>query len=123
MLEGKLPPLVLLVEDMPEIREVYVEALHDAGLRVAVAVDGLEGLEKAIALQPAVIVMDVNMPRLDGLAAIRLLRQDTRTSSIPVILSTSEPIKKQALEAGCGFLEKPCSLPALVAAVQAKLQP
>lgn len=121
MLESRPAPLVLLVEDTPELREVYREALEDAGLRVAAAADGLEGLEKAIALQPDVIVMDVRMPRLDGLAAIRQLREDARTRSIPVILSTSEPVREQALEAGCGFLEKPCSLPALLAAVQAKL--
>jgi CheY-like chemotaxis protein len=118
----KTAPLVLLVDDTPEIRDMYADALGLAGLRVEPAADGLEGVEKAIALQPAVIVMDVNMPRLDGLAAARLLKQDVRTKAIPIILSTSEPLHRQARQAGCVFLQKPCSLMALVAAVQAQLQ-
>ena len=123
MLEAKLAPLVLLVEDTPDIRELYADALRDDGLRVEVAADGVEGVEKAIALRPAVILMDFNMPRLDGLSAAHRLKQDARTRSIPVILSTSEAMHTQAQQAGCAFLEKPCSLAALVAAVQEQLRP
>lgn len=123
MNEGnRQPPLVLLVEDMPELREVYAEILTEAGFRVALAKDGAEGVEKAIALQPAVILMDVDLPRLNGLAAIRQLRNDPRTRSIPVVVSTSQPVEREAREVGsCAFLAKPCSLDALVAAVRAQL--
>lgn len=122
MPEATTAPLVLLVEDTPEVREMYAEALQEASLRVELASDGAEGIEKAAVLQPALIVMDVNMPCLDGLTALRRLRADPRTSSIPVILATSEPVEEQARLAGCGFLQKPCSLEALVVAVQARLQ-
>jgi CheY-like chemotaxis protein len=116
-----LAPLVLLVEDVAELRETYAEVLRDAGMRVAMAADGIEGVDAAIALQPDVIVMDVSMPRRDGLTAVVQLRGDARTRSIPVILCTSEPVEDRARQAGCGFLRKPCSLEALVAAVQAQI--
>src|SRR5436309_3532706 len=74
MLDAKVAPVVLVVEDTPELRDMYAEALNDAGLRVELAADGVEGVDKAIGLLPAVIVMDVNLPRQDGFTAIRLLR-------------------------------------------------
>jgi CheY-like chemotaxis protein len=121
MPEATTVPLVLLVEDTAELRAMYAEALEEAKLRVEMASDGAEGIEKATALQPAIIVMDVRMPRLDGLTALRRLKEDPSTRSIPVILATSEPVEDQARQAGCVFLQKPCSLDALVAAVQAQL--
>lgn len=123
MLAAKLAPLVLVVDDCAEIRALYAEMLCTAGLRVALAADGVDGVQQALALRPAVILMDAIMPRLDGLAAAHQLKQDIRTSSIPVILSTGQPLREQARQAGYAFLEKPCSLLALVAAVKAQLPP
>jgi CheY-like chemotaxis protein len=122
MLAAQPAPLVLVVDDCAEIREVYAEALRIEGFRVELAQDAVEALRQALTLQPAVIVMDVRMPQLDGLAVARLLRRDARTSSIPVIVCTVEPVRAQALRAGHAFLEKPCSLRALVATIQAQLQ-
>ena len=118
-----IAPLVLVADDSAELREIYAEALRDAGLRVELATDGVDAVEKALALLPDVIVIDLEMPRLDGLAAARRLKQDPRTSGVPVILSTSLPVKDEAELAGCAFLEKPCRLDALVAAVRAQLPP
>jgi CheY-like chemotaxis protein len=114
--------LVLLVDDDPAVREIYAEALAEAGLRVETADDGAQAVAKGLLLQPAVIVMDFDMPRLNGLAAIRLLKQDPRTSAIPVILCTSDPLEEEARLAGCAaFIRKPCSLRQLVDTVQSQL--
>lgn len=61
---------VLIVDDEPDIRELYRFAFEDEGYQVTEAVDGVDGVEKATALQPDLVVLDLAMPRLDGLAAL-----------------------------------------------------
>lgn len=78
-------PLVLLVDDFDDARQLYAEYLGGCGFRIAEAVDGNEALEKAFALRPDVIVMDLTLPGIDGWTAIRQLKSDERTGSIPVL--------------------------------------
>ena len=78
-------PLVLLVDDFDDARELYAEYLDSCGYRVAQASEGNQALEMAFALRPDVIVMDLSLPGLDGWAAIRRLKSDERTGSIPVV--------------------------------------
>lgn len=78
-------PLVLLVDDFADARELYAEYLGACGFRVAEAIDGHQALEMAFTLSPDVIVMDLSLPGLDGWTAIRQLKSDQRTSSIPVL--------------------------------------
>ncbi|MGH8637045.1 MAG: response regulator [Burkholderiales bacterium] len=107
-----LPPLVLLVEDFDDAREMYAEYLQYSGLRVAGAADALQGLRLAEELQPAIILMDAALPGLSGWDAIKRLRADPATRHIPVLMLTGHVLgdaKERALEAGAdGFIPKPC---------------
>ena len=78
-------PLVLLVDDFSDTRMMYAEFLELSGFRVVEAADGLDAVEKAVALVPDIVVMDLSLPGLDGWEATRRIKQDARTTSIPVI--------------------------------------
>jgi two-component system, cell cycle response regulator DivK len=104
--------LVLLVDDYPDNRDIYVQFLTYAGLRVEEAENGHQALDKAFTLRPDVIVMDLSLPGLDGWEATRRLKQDPRTRDIPVIALTGHALaghSKVAFDAGCdAFITKPC---------------
>jgi two-component system, cell cycle response regulator DivK len=117
-------PLVLLVEDDRQGRLMYTEWLEQAGFRVEQAHNGLQALERAFDLLPAVVVTDLNIPGIDGYELTRRLKSDPRTSAIPVLAVTGygpftqDPAR--ADRAGCdAVLAKPCSLEDLDAAVTA----
>lgn len=105
-------PLVLLVEDYDDAREMYAEYLRGAGFRVAEARDGEEALTQAFALGPDVILMDLALPRLDGWEATKRLKADGRTSAIPIVALTGHALQghaEGAKQAGCdAFVTKPC---------------
>jgi len=105
-------PLILIVDDSVDAREIYSASLTHSGYRVLTEPDGELGLHTAIGQRPDVIVMDLSMPRLDGIDATRYLKRNYRTRSIPVIMLTGYPfeaINKEVLEAGVHvFLTKPC---------------
>lgn len=82
-------PLVLVVDDFPDTVELLTELLFDAGYSVTLAFDGDDGVARAAVVRPDVIVMDLAMPRKDGLAATRALKADPRTRHIPVVLYTA----------------------------------
>ena len=115
-------PLVLLVDDAEDNREVYAQFLHFAGFRVEFAVDGLEAIEKAASLRPDVIVMDLSLPRMDGWEATRRIKSDPETRGIPVIALTGHAVsesKRKAQEVGCsGYLTKPCLPDVLVSEIR-----
>jgi two-component system cell cycle response regulator DivK len=106
------PALVLLVDDDPDNRDIYVQFLTYSGLRVEEADNGHEALDKAFTLRPDVIVMDLSLPGLDGWEATRRLKQDPRTRDIPVIALTGHALAGHctgAFDAGCdAFITKPC---------------
>jgi two-component system, cell cycle response regulator DivK len=106
------PTLVLLVDDYPDNRDIYVQFLTYSGLRVEEAENGHQALDKAFTLRPDVIVMDLSLPGLDGWEATRRLKQDPRTRDIPVIALTGHALaghSKVAFDAGCdAFVTKPC---------------
>lgn len=76
---------LLIVDDSADDIALLVEFLRKSPLRLAVAMEGQEGYQKAAVLQPDLILLDVRMPRTDGFAACRLLKADSRTCDIPVI--------------------------------------
>jgi two-component system cell cycle response regulator DivK len=99
---------------------MYAEMLRHAGYRVLEAGDGLDALAKAMAESPGLIVMDLVMPVLDGLEAIRHLKADLRTEAIPVIALTGCAFERHedAMHAGCeAYLVKPCAEQDLVGLV------
>ena len=119
-------PLVLLAEDFEDARELYREYLEYSGFSVETATNGREAIDKAIALQPDLILMDASMPILDGWQATRALKADPRTRGIPIVALTAhafEDAKQEAREAGCdGFITKPCLPDDLVVEVRATLE-
>src|SRR5438477_6127760 len=87
-------PMILVVADTLEARELYAEYLRVAGLRAEVAEDGIEALAKAMELRPSVIIMDLAMPRMDGWEATRRLKAHPLTRHIPVIALTGHVIER-----------------------------
>lgn len=83
-------PSVLVVEDVDDVREMYLEYLTYLGLAAEGAVNGREAVRKAITHQRALIVMDLAMPVLDGWEAIRILKADPRTRSTPIVVLTGQ---------------------------------
>jgi two-component system, cell cycle response regulator DivK len=104
--------LVLLVEDDPSGREMYSDYLASAGFRVAQAHNGLQALEKAIALVPDVIVTDLGLPGIDGFELCRRVKEDERTRNVPMVAITGYErfgYVDRAIKAGCdSVLTKPC---------------
>ena len=114
-------PAVMVVDDFPDNVEMYAAYLRFEGLRVIEASNGLEALDKAVAELPAVIVMDLSLPGLDGWEATRRLKADPRTRRIPIVALTGHALagsSERAKEAGCdAFLTKPCLPEALHAEI------
>jgi signal transduction histidine kinase/FixJ family two-component response regulator len=115
---------VLVIDDQKIPRAAVSAILRDVGFRVQTAADGPEGIERARAEQPDVVVLDVNMPEMDGFAVVERLKQDPRTSAIPVIFLTAEvptdDLVVRGLDLGAyDFLDKGCSPSELRARVAA----
>ncbi|MCW5848787.1 MAG: response regulator [Anaerolineae bacterium] len=111
-------PKLLLVEDNEMNRDMLSRRLERKGYEVVIAVDGQAGVEMAKAEQPALILMDMSLPVLDGWEATRQLKADPDTSAIPVIALTAHAMsgdREKALEAGCDDYDtKPIELPRLL---------
>jgi two-component system cell cycle response regulator DivK len=118
-------PLVLIVDDFPDNRQMYAEFLAFSGLRVAEAGNGHEALEKATALMPDVIVMDLSLPGMDGWEATRRLKENPQTKNILVMALTGHALaghSKGAIDAGCdAFVTKPCLPDRLLEEIQRML--
>jgi len=125
-------PLVLLVDDFDDSRELYAEYLGGCGFRVAEAIDGNQALEMAFALCPDVIVMDLTLPGIDGWTAIRELKSDQRTKSIPVLAMSGhsrdlhrrhdDPQNDRKM-GWDGYLTKPCLPDDLLSHIKRLLSP
>ncbi|MEA2647104.1 MAG: hypothetical protein QOE92_2187 [Chloroflexota bacterium] len=103
--------LILVVEDNPSNLELTRMVLSGGGFRVEAAIDGQEGLLKAKELQPALILMDLQLPGIGGLEVTRSLKLDPETANIKVVALTANAMKgarEEALQAGCvGYITKP----------------
>ena len=110
---------VLVVDDLAENRDVLSGLLESEGHHIDVAVDGQEAVDKALANPPDLILMDVNMPRMTGFDACRVLKNDERTHLVPIVIVTGlleRDDRVQGIEAGCDdFLTKPVDNEQLVA--------
>ena len=120
--KSKDQPLVLVVEDYQDAREMYAAYLTFSGYRVAEATNGVEAIEKTVELLPDIILMDLALPRMDGWEATRRLKLDDRTKHIPVVALTGHALAgfaEGARQAGCdAFVTKPCLPDALVAEIE-----
>jgi len=123
--ESEEQPRVLVVEDEPEIAAVLVEVLRSR-YRVEVARDGAEGLARARSARPDLVVMDVFLPKLDGLDAAVALKSSTDTASIPVILLSAHQgvaDKVRALNLGAvDYMSKPFNAMELLARTERALK-
>jgi response regulator RpfG family c-di-GMP phosphodiesterase len=113
---------VLIVEDDAELRFILNAHLRAAGYVVEEAMDGAEAVGKAIELQPAMVIMDIGLPVLDGIAATKAIKADSRSTHIPVIILTARSGSQdvvRGLEAGAQeYLAKPFEVAELLARVQ-----
>ncbi len=118
-------PKILLVEDNEMNRDMLSRRLARRGYEVVMAVDGAEGVRMAAAEAPALILMDMSLPGLDGWEATRQLKAEPATRAIPVIALTAHAMsgdREKALEAGCDdFDTKPVDLTRLLTKIEALL--
>ncbi len=129
MTQAVTAPLILVVEDFDDAREMYRDYLEFAGFRVETARDGREAIDKARALHPDLILMDLSLPGVDGWEATRLLKSDPATRHLLIVALSAHALAaegERARAAGCdGFIAKPCLPPDLVTEITRylKLQP
>ncbi len=116
---------ILLVEDNEMNRDMLSRRLERRGYQVVIAVDGAEGVRMAQAEVPALILMDMSLPVLDGWEATRQIKAAPATGAIPIIALTAHAMagdREKAIEAGCDdFDTKPVDLPRLLAKIDALL--
>ena len=119
-------PKILLVEDNEMNRDMLSRRLARRGYEVAIAVDGEQGLASARSDPPALILMDMSLPGLDGWEATRRLKTMPETRGIPVIALTAHAMagdREKAIAAGCDdFDTKPVDLERLLAKIAALLE-
>lgn len=113
---------LLVVDDAEDTRALYAQFFRRAGFEVSVAADGAEAVELARATPPNVVLMDMELPQMDGWEATRRLKRDPRTRDAWVIAITGRSAyqdRSAAERAGCdAILTKPCSLAMIDALVQ-----
>ena len=109
---------ILLVEDNELNREMLLRRLNRAGLTVITACDGQQALDLMVSTLPALVLMDMSLPVLDGWTACRMARQDERIRHIPIIALTAHAMEEdrlKALKAGCDdYATKPVDFPELL---------
>jgi CheY-like chemotaxis protein len=126
MLPAATKPLVLIADGNCDTRDMYALYLHLVGYSVETATDGREAVIKALALYPDAIVMDLQMPRLDGWRAMREIRGNARTAATPIIVLTGHDFKDylrhSALAEGAwSYLVKPCLPERLAQEIEVRL--
>ena len=124
-MNDRIQPLILVVDDYQDAREMYAEYLQFSGFRVAEARNGNEAVTQAFELKPDLIRMDLSVPGMDGWEATRVLKGDERTRHIPIVALTGHALagaSEGARKAGCdSFVTKPCLPDDLVVEVRRML--
>ena len=118
---------ILLIEDNEQNRYLLTFLLERHGYEVVSAVDGQHGIEAARTFVPALILLDIQLPSMDGYAVARALRGNDSLRDTPIVAVTSYAMpgdKEKALEAGCnGYIEMPINPDTFVAEMQRSLPP
>ena len=119
-------PRILLIDDDQDGREALSELLQCTGFDVVTAKDGERGLSLALTARPDLVLMDMNMPVLDGWRAARMMRTDPATKHLKIIALTGHPLfgdREKAFEAGCsGYHVKPVDFGRLLAQIEEALR-
>jgi two-component system, cell cycle response regulator DivK len=117
---------ILIVEDTEDNRQILRDLLTNAGFGIVEAYDGQAAVEAASEHQPDLILMDIQLPIMNGYEAIRRIKADSKLQSIPIIAVTSYALsedKEKARAAGCdGYVAKPFSPRQLLATVRDLLE-
>lgn len=117
---------ILLVEDDPGTVELMQQELEVLGYEVTVAENGVEAVKMAISQLPDLIVMDIRLPKMDGLQATTLIRDNPNTGNIPILAATVNALagdREKCLEAGCNdYIAKPFTHRELGAAIKRLLK-
>ena len=117
--------LILIVEDQPLNRKLLRDILQANGYRTEEADNGEDGVRAALNNSPQLILMDIQLPGINGIEALQRLRGNAGTHAIPIIAVTAsamEQSKKEILDAGFdGYVSKPINVAAFLMAVRAKL--
>jgi two-component system, cell cycle response regulator DivK len=113
--------LILVVEDNEKNKKLVQDVLEASGYRTLEAATGEQGVERAVDHRPDLVLMDVQLPGIDGVEALRRLRGDERTASVPVLALTAQAMdgdRERFLAAGFdGYLSKPVDIADLVSTV------
>jgi DNA-binding response OmpR family regulator len=121
-----MKPRILVVDDEPDVLDLVTYNLGQAGFQTETAADGAEALRKARSSAPDLILLDLMLPEMDGLEVCKLLRRDTKTSAIPIIMLTaraSEIDRIVGLELGADdYVPKPFSPRELVLRVKKRIE-
>jgi|SRR5215831_8325405 len=120
------PPLILVVDDVPDNVDILQMRLESQGYEVVTAGDGIEALQKTRELLPDLVLLDIMMPRLDGIETVKQMKADTSLPFIPVILVTAKADGADVVAGleggGDDYLTKPVDHAALTARVRAMLR-
>lgn len=124
--DSKTPPLILLAEDNEANVITLTEFLRSLKYRVIVARNGDEAIKRAAEERPNIVLMDIQMPGMDGLEATRRIRADDKLATLPVVALTALAMpgdRERCIEAGANdYLSKPVSLKRLIKVIEAQLQ-
>lgn len=116
---------ILIIEDTPDNLELIKVLLEDAGFITIEARTGMEGIEKTFSERPDLIILDVQLPDLDGYEVLQRIRQSEIDGSIIIVAMTSYAMtgdRERLLAAGCdGYIEKPIDTDRVVEEIQAYL--
>lgn len=117
-----MPSTVLIIEDSLDQLDMYELVLRDAGYRMQRATHGIVGFDLAVADPPDVILIDLNLPDIDGWSVCDMLQENAATASVPVIILTARDdydMPLRAARANVALLRKPCSVDRLKTAISA----
>ena len=119
-------PLVLIADDDPAMRDLITAVLRSAGLEVAESADGAEALDMAQMLRPSILLLDMDMPELDGFEVLEALRRTLRGRAVPVIVVTARDdpeTERRCIELGAeDYITKPIQPATLIARIRAVLR-
>ena len=119
--------LVLIVEDNEKNMKLVRDILQAKGYETAEAVNAEDGIKLALERVPDLVLMDIQLPGMNGMEALKVLRSEPKTAKVPVIAITASVMtqdRKQIMDTGFdGFIEKPINLKEFLATVQGALRP
>jgi two-component system cell cycle response regulator DivK len=123
--EKDMGKTILIVEDEPKNLKLLRDLLQRFGYEILEALDGEQGVKLAGERMPDLILMDIMMPKMDGLEATRIIKANTKTKHIPIIALTSYAMKgdrEKTIEAGCdGYLAKPIDIKEVLKTIETYL--